>query len=480
VEISFRAKLAPGALLLAFLHAASAEEVKMSGSIRSRLEAWAWFPANGNHTYAFSGNLARLSFAQTTRRLDWQLDFAAPFLLGLPAGAVAPPPQLQLGVGGNYFAANHNRRNATMVFPKQAFLRWKGLFGDSNQSLRLGRFEWMDGAEAVPADSTLAAMKRDRINQRLIGPFGWTHVGRSFDGFHYVASKAKLTYTVLGALPTRGVFQTDGWGNLKVGFLYASLNRQLGAGKSAGEWRALAIYYHDWRRILKTDNRPLLARQLDLANLRIGTYGGHYIHKLETSSGAWNLLLWGVVQHGRWGRLNHAASAINLEGGWQPPGLGRWKPWFNGGFSRASGDANPTDGKHNTFFQLLPTPRPFARFPFYDMFNNEDFFGMLTVRPHQAVTLRGEYHALRLTSRNDLWYLGGGAFQPWSFGYIGRNTAGARSLANQWDASVDWTVNPQLNLNLYLGYAQSKAAVASIYPAASRGMLGYLEATYRF
>ncbi|MGH9720871.1 MAG: hypothetical protein ACRD8O_11715 [Bryobacteraceae bacterium] len=46
------------------------------------------------------------------------------------------------------------------------------------------------------------------------------------------------------------------------------------------------------------------------------------------------------------------------------------------------------------------------------MMNNEDPFGMLTIRPHAGVTVKSEVHALRLANQNDLWYAGGGAFQP--------------------------------------------------------------------
>lgn len=455
-------------------------DVVVSGSLRSRTEIWDFFAGNADNGYAYSGSIFKLNFASTGKQFDWQIELAAPILLGLPDQAIASAPQLQLGLGGNYYAANRNSRNAAMVFPKQGFVRWKNFLGDKDQSLRLGRFEWMDGGEVAPKDATLAALKRDRVNQRLIGPFGWSHVGRSFDGAHYVSNKGRMNYTVVGALPTRGAFQVDGWGNLKVGFLYASATRQVGAGKHVGEWRALAIYYQDWRHVLKTDNRPAVVRQQDLNNIRIGTYGGHYLHKSETSAGLVNLLLWGVAQRGRWGRQDHSAAAFDVEGGWQPKVLPRLKPWLQGGFSHTSGDSDAADGKHGSFFQLLPTPRPYARFPFYDMVNNEDMFGMLTLRPHKAVTVRGEFHALRLSNRKDLWFLGGGAFQPWSFGYIGRNTGGARSLANQWDASADWTVNEHWAVSGYAGYADGKAAMQAIYPKGPNGKFGYLELLYRF
>jgi hypothetical protein len=128
----------------------------------------------------------------------------------------------------------------------------------------------------------------------------------------------------------------------------------------------------------------------------------------------------------------------------------------------------------------LPTPRPFARFPFFNLMNNEDFLGMLTVRPHSSLALRGEFHALRLSQRNDLWYLGGGAFQPWTFGYSGRAVNGDGSLANLYDFSVDYQVNSSVTLSGYFGYAQGKSAPARIYLQDKSARFSYLELNYRF
>ncbi|MGH9720873.1 MAG: hypothetical protein ACRD8O_11725 [Bryobacteraceae bacterium] len=105
--------------------------------------------------------------------------------------------------------------------------------------------------------------------------FVFMHVMRSFDGFHYIYNKPKINYTLIGAFPTRGVFQVDGWGWMKTGFAYASATGLVQAGKNTGEWRVFGIYYHDWRRILKQDNRPVPVRTLDAGNVRLGTYGAH-------------------------------------------------------------------------------------------------------------------------------------------------------------------------------------------------------------
>ncbi len=189
---------------------------------------------------------------------------------------------------------------------------------------------------------------------------------------------------------------------------------------------------------------------------------------------------WGAVQTGRWGTQSDLAYALDFEGGFQPAILPRIKPWIRGGYTMGSGDRNPNDNKHGTFFQILPTPRPYARFPFFNMMNTEDAYAALVLRPHAKVTISSEFHSLRLTNRNDLWYSGGGAYQPWTFGYTGRSTAGRRSLANLYDTSVDYRVARNLTLTAYLGYAQGLASIENIYSKGREGQLGYLEVLYRF
>jgi hypothetical protein len=459
---------------------AKAGPVAVSGSFRHRTEIWDNFQGEGDYRYAYTGNIFRIGFGMAGKTLDWQVELAAPFLLGMPTRAMAPAPQLQLGLGGNYSGANDTVSNAGMVFVKQGWIRMKGLFGDGSQSLRIGRFEFNEGTETTPKNPSLAWVKRERISQRLVGVFGWSHVGRSFDGVHYVANKGGLNYTLVAAMPTRGAFQVDGWGNMKVGFGYFAVNGVHGKGKTAADWRAFAIYYQDWRHILKTDSRPQALRQRDLNNIKVATFGGHYVVATETGAGPVDLLLWGAMQTGKWGRLDHRGLAGTAEAGWQPKILPGLKPWIRGGAYHGSGDDDPSDGTHKAFFQMLPTPRPFARFPFFNMMNNDDWFGMLILRPHKTLNLRGEGHALRLARRRDLWYQGGGAFQPWTFGFIGRNTSGAWSLADLWDVSADWNPKAEWTLTGYFGYADGKAAMQAIYPKGPDGKLGYVELVYKF
>ncbi|HLH44244.1 MAG TPA: alginate export family protein [Bryobacteraceae bacterium] len=456
--------------------------VAFSGSLRTRFYAWDWFkPAAGENQYEYSGNLLRLNFSEKLNSWDWDAEFAVPFLLGLPTGATDPAPQGALGLGSNYYSSNASRRNTAMIFPKQLYVRFDGLAGEDGQTLRIGRFTFLDGSETAPKNSTLATLKSSRIAQRLLGDFGFTDVGRSFDGLHYSLSSPSSNLTFIAAVPTRGVFQVDGWGWNRVGFGYAAYTKEWGKGRHSADTRFFAIDYDDFRHgVLKTDNRPAAQRRVDTDNIHVQTFGGHSIHAFAAAAGTLDAVAWGAVQTGWWGTQVQRAFAFDFEGGFQPKILPQVKPWVRGGYTYGSGDSNPNDKTHGTFFQILPTPRPYARFPFFNMMNTQDAFGALILRPHSKVTLSSEYHSLRLADASDLWYSGGGVYQPWSFGYTGRSTAGRRSLANLYDANVECRASRNVTLTAYLGYAQGLAAMEQIYTQDKDGRFGYLEMMFRF
>jgi hypothetical protein len=422
----------------------------------------------------------RLSVGQVRKKLDWQLEMGLPVLLGLPDNAVAPGAQGQMGAGATYFASNGRSRNSAALFPKQAFVRLKALGGRPGQRVRIGRIEFIEGAEVAPANATLAALKRERIAHRLLGNFGFTHVMRSFDGLEYTHQSARTNFTFFGGRPTQGVFQVNGWGELDAAVFYAALTRQMTPRQGAGEWRMFVVPSTDWRSVIKTDNRPLALRSADLESLRLVTIGGHYIHNFEFSGNQIDTLFWGAVQAGKWGKLDQRSASVSLDIGWQPKKPERLKPWLRGGIHHSSGDRDPNDGRHGTFYQLFPTARVYARFPFYALMNLQDGFGALLLRPHSQVTIRTEIHSLRLADRNDLWYQGGGAFQPESFGYSGRPGSGQRGLATLYDCSLDYTVWRNLTIGSYIAVASGKDVTASIYPAGHNASLGFLEATVRF
>ncbi len=454
--------------------------VTFSGSVRARSESWNWFDTTAaDPDYTFGAVLTRLSLSQQRSKFDWQVEAAIPLVINLPEESIAPNPQGQLGLGAGYFAAN-GKKDASVNL-KQAFVRFKGIGGDMPSSLRFGRFEFAEGSEKTPDNPTLATLKSDHIAHRLLGPFTFSHVGRSFDGVHYIRNTKSNNITFVGGRITEGVFQLNANKELDVDFYYGAFTRSERFKRADSDWRIFGLHYHDGRGALKTDNRPEAARRADGENIRLTTIGGHNISAIKAGGGTVDLLFWGAGQFGGWGRLDHHAAAIAAEAGYQFSV--RFSPWIRGGYFRSSGDDNPNDTTHNTFFQVLPTPRIYARFPFYNLMNNEDTFLQLRLKPHRKVGVRADLRFLRLANKNDLWYLGGGAFQKNTFGYIGRPSGGNNNLGTVGDVSVDYNVASKTNFTFYFGGVAGGRVQGFVYPESgirSSARFMYFELMQRF
>jgi hypothetical protein len=446
---------------------------------RFRTEAWDFFePSKGQNAYDFDHTLLKIAIGQKFEAFEWLVEGAADAIFDLPPSAVQAAPLGQLGLGGTYFSANGNVRNTASGFLKQAYVGFKL---PEKGNVRLGRFTFLDGAEIHPKDKTLATLISTRIAQRLIGDFGFSAVQRSFDGMQLGFDAGNSNFTFFGARPTEGVYQMRGMDELDINLFYGAFNLPITTKNITGELRVFAIGYMDDRAgVLKTDNRPAVVRTVDTGQIRIGTYGIDYVHVLHAGqAGQFDILGWGVFQNGGWGVQKQLAEAAVGEFGWQPA-VPVINPWFSAGFSYGSGDSNPNDNIHGTFFQIMPTPRPYDRIPFYNMMNNEDFYGSAVFRLPRSFAIRSELHALRLANAQDLWYGGGGAFQSNTFGYTSRPSGGARSLANVWDVSLDVPLRYGFSITTYYGYAWGKGVIKNIYPAGPNAQFGYVETNFRF
>ena len=447
-----------------------------SGYLRSRGEGYNYFDAaNGRGTYGFTGSQLRVSALRATPNLDIQIDLQGQLLTNLPSQALFrpnPTTAVPLGQGGSYFLANGPNRTALNV--KQAFVRFKNNLGKGGNE-RVGRFEFNDGTETVNANPTLNFLKTQRLSQRLIGTFGFSHVGRAFDGAQVSLPVGKDNFTLVGARPTVGVFQAHANDNVNgVDFLYGAYTRSA----KTSDARVFAMGYEDKRSAgasVKTDNRPLAARQADSAAIRVYTLGADYARTF----GQFDVLGWGAVQTGKWGALDQRANAYTVEAGYQPKGV-QLRPWLRGGYYHASGDGDAADGKHGTFFTPLPTPRLYARFPFYNQMNVDDLFAQLLLRPNPKLNIRSEAHFVQLANAADLFYSGGGAFQDKGFGFAGRPSGGKKGLANVFDVSLDYTFNRASSLGLYLAQAQGRGAIQNTFTKGKNATFGFIEYTLRF
>lgn len=195
--------------------------------------------------------------------------------------------------------------------------------------------------------------------------------------------------------------------------------------------------------------------------------------------GEGDILLWGAGQLGSWGLQAQESWAVVAEAGYRFTTI-RWSPWLRAGYSSGSGSANPSGGTHGTFFQILPTARNFALFPFYNMMNNNDLSGELILAPMPNIETRTTLHNLWLSSSSDLWYQGGGAYDNRFFGYVGRPSFGRSYLGTLLDTGVTWKVNSHLSTYTYLGHAFGGSVISANYPQSKEGNYGYVEATVSF
>ena len=464
---------------IAPLQTPQAGPIDVTMNWRTRGELWNWFEGDtGNSDYGFGHSQLRIALGQKRSKMDWLIEGEGVTIFGLPDNSVAPAPLGQLGLGGTYYAANSNSSNIASGFLKQAYVQFKQL-GQTN--LKMGRFEFFDGVEARSSDPVVTGIVQTRVAHRLISNFGFTAVQRTFDGAQFAWNSGSHNVTLFGGRPTEGIFQVDGMGEVDIQTYYGAYNRSVKTEHTAGTLRVFGIGYIDSRTtVLKTDNRSAAARAADQGEVKIGTWGADYVHVFHTkSAGTVDVLGWGVIQTGSWGNLTQRSSAFVGEAGWQSS-ASPLKPWVSAGYSYGSGDKDPNDSTHGTFFQLLTTPRQYARFPFYNMMNNEDVYGTLNIRPSPKLAVRSELHGLSLAQAADLWYSGGGVFQQSTFGFQGRPSGGSTTLATVWDISADYPLTRFLAATLYYGHAAGGAVTKAIYPNDHNGQLAYLETTIHF
>jgi len=445
---------------------------------RTRVLATEQFAATPHaEQYGYLESLLRVGLQQRVQHFDWLLELSQSSVLLLPNDAVSPiAAQGQLGLGGTYYASNGNNTEAAAASFKQGFLRYH--FSRDANTVRLGRFEFFDGQETQPKNATLAWLQANRVANRLVSNFGFTTGQRSFDGADAHVGGANWDLTGMAARADQGVYNMNANPELNVDLQYLAYTRY--AWKGRVQVRGFAIDYHDGRTgVVKTDNRALAVRTADHRNIRIGSYGANAAAAIPAGKGTVDLMFWGVLQNGQWGALDHRAGAVAVEGGYRAITV-LTQPWLRGGFLRSTGDNNPADGEHNTFFQVLPTPRLYARFPFFNMMNSSDQFVQLMDRPAKKLDVRTDLHFLQLTSGKDLWYQGGGAFDNKVFGYTGRPGNGKSSFASLYDVSADYALTPQVALAAYYGKAFGRSVVRAIYPRTSEAQFGYFEVAYRF
>jgi hypothetical protein len=465
---------------------------RVLGELRGRAESFDFFkpalnPAQGvtanENSYSFGALRARLGLAMNTPWVDGLVQGQYTGLYDLPEQAFAGPPVGPLGLGGAYYKDNGSP-NPGQVFLKQGYLSFKlqPMIGLPNTFFKGGRFEISDGLEYKTGDARFDFLKTTRISQRLIGPFDFVHVSRSFDGFALNYDDPALNVTLSATHPTQGGFVVDAMDEIShIDLAYGAVTSKKGALLPDTEARLFYLYYGDNRNVQPTDNRPLAQRpKLSQDALALSTIGTHFLTTQKLGPGTLDGVLWGAYQFGDWGNLDHSAWAVTPEIGYQFTEV-MFKPWIRAGYFRSSGDDNAGDGTHGTFFQVMPTVRLQAKFPFYSMMNLQDVFAQILVMPTDTTRVAVDFHHLALSDSSDLFYGGSGAtLRSGSFGYFGRASGGNTTVGQVVDIGVTHTLNRHFSWNVYYAHAFGSDVTRNAYQLKNDADYGFVEFTASF
>ncbi|MGY6217595.1 alginate export family protein [Methylolobus aquaticus] len=417
--------------------------------------------------YTFAGNKLQLGIRVRGERFEGFAQFQNSTVAALPSNGV--------GLGAVYYA------NTPTTTQNAAFLRqgWLKLRHDGFY-VSAGRQLYSDAAQGPARQWNLKWIQETRLAQRLIGPFEYTHTGRSFDGgtVGYLAEDVEIQGFAF--MPTSGGFEINGMNtitDINVAGLTANLRDSERFRNTIGQ---LSYYYYsDDRGLVAADNRPETVRVANRGKpIEIHTLGVWGAHALPIGPGVLDGMLYNYGQFGDWQNLSQGSWAYGAELGYQFNEV--WSsPWLRAGINSASGDANPDDRDHQTFFQMLPTAWLYAQFPFYNMMNNQDVFVQALLRPDPTLLVRLDFHWLSVSQSRDLVYSGGGATSNTYFGFNGNPTGGFDDLAYLTHLMVNYKPLDYLAFNLFYSHAFGQSIINAQYTARP-GNYGFVEAIVSF
>lgn len=446
----------------------------------TRVESWSFFDPRidplaalsqepiGNPDYMFIADRAELGVRVDGVRFGVSGAFNYVRLENLPTTAIGPGG---LGAGAFYFAAV-GQRFSYQLYLSELTGSVKG--SRNGVSVTAGRMLFASGAEATSPNAALETVKRERLHSRLVGTFEWSHYQRRFDGVRLDVDRPRWHFTSAAFVPTQGGFEEST--NLsmpKVQVATASMTRKA----AAGEWQVFATTYRDRRgEAAVVDNTASFDRPIDVT---VTALGFSHVRVAPTRFGELDTVAWVAGQAGDWYGQSHRAASVAAEIGhrWT---RAAWRPWLRAGYLWSSGDGDPADARHGTFFQMLPSSRKYSLSSVYAQMNLSDAFVQASFEPRR-LKARIEVHALGLASAHDLWYQGSGATASTGrfFGFSGRAAGGNSRLGTVVESAVDVPIRKYWSLNGYAGSMWGGEVVKHQF-AGTRLTFCYLENVIRF
>ncbi|RCK81255.1 MAG: hypothetical protein OZSIB_2124 [Candidatus Ozemobacter sibiricus] len=391
------------------------------------------------------------------------------------------PEDTSFGSASTY-STNGVRENDAKVYVRVMNFTFKRL-GDKRLTATIGRFNFANGTEWKGSDPTVEWVKNNRIADRLLGQPNWTMLQRSMNGLVLKHDLPRFQLAASAWKPTAGTYSEqagDLINDIKVFTLAGTHKFDTALPRQEVQW--FAYEYDDHRPIVapRGDNAVTGAaqtprRSTDGIDVRIRTYGVSAVGAYDCPTGRVDTMVWWAVQRGDWYELTHRAHAVALELGHQWT-KAPWKPWLRAGLNQSSGDADPHDGTHGTFFLMLPS-RKYSNCNAYNQSNLKDYLLQLSVKPSARADLRFDYHRLRLTEGADRWYTGGGAMAntgPGN-GFTARKTGGKTDLGSVFEFLGTYTLSKEHKVNLFVSRLRGGDAIDASFGAKRDQTFSYLE-----
>ena len=319
--------------------------------------------------------------------------------------------------------------------------------------LRVGRQPINMGGLTTYPEADWNYLKQGRLAERLVGTTGGTYGVRSYDGVSGLVNFSGYDLHLFAAQPTTGVFAIRSGLEQQEDVLVAAahLTMRRGTGPENTESTAFLLGYSDAR-------NPAAVNGL-FGDIQVYTLGGSLLGVYPVQAGRLDALLWGAYQFGtytddngnRVRELDHNAWALIAEIGYQFVSLAM-TPWVRTGVNVASGDDDPGDGVHRTFFNVLP-----SNFFYYGMANQVAFqnlvnwFAQLRLSPAPRLGVQVYFHRFWLASDNDRRYFGPGAFNRRALGFGAGPSNGSMDVGTEVDVVVTYRIGSQWSL--FFGYA---------------------------
>lgn len=406
--------------------------VDLGAAIRTRTELWDAF---GINTLGYTG---------VRTRIRAQYNWADRILVGAEGQYLfidGMDPDAT-GAIATYRGANNGREDVGAFDLRGLFFEFRPT---PKSAVRVGRQDFKIGGELLATEPDWRYLQAARIGERLIGTVGWSHAERAFDGVGASWDLGAHHLRAFGARPTTGVFAVaDAYRPLRDIFFGGGVwTIKRGTWLPNTELSVFGIGYEDDRSASEGGIS---------GGVEVYTAGGSWLGIYPLGPGKVDTLVWLAGQTGEYMHRDHLAGAAVLEAGYQLPDLFA-KPWLRVGLNMASGDGDPGDDHHHTFFNLMPTNHLYYGFLDQLAFQNlVNPFLQLRLAPHPMLMLNLFVHWFQLATEDDSRYAGTGAFNRSAFGFTASGANNSKNVGTEYDAVLTFTPHKAVTIELGAGW----------------------------